>query len=66
MLDNNDMHSLRGQRITAPETRNRAGRQVLRLPLEGGGVIAIEARGDELHMCDESDESFDLERPSGT
>ncbi len=52
MLNNDDLPTFRGATIEDAQIRSRNGRQVLRLRLPDGGIIAIE--GDGLNVSDET------------
>jgi hypothetical protein len=55
MLTNDDLDSLRGVRIADAELREREYGQVLRLYLDGGGILALTARADGLNLADEAE-----------
>jgi hypothetical protein len=52
MLTSDDRPTFRGASIEDAQIRERNGRQVLRLRLANGGIVAIE--GDGLNVADES------------
>ena len=59
MLTTDDLPAFRGATIEDAQIRERSGRQVLRLRLSGGAIIAIE--GDGLNVADET--SIDWSSP---
>lgn len=54
MLTIDDLESLRGITVGEAEIREREGLQVLRLHLEGGGILAFTAENSEINLADES------------
>jgi hypothetical protein len=54
MLTIDDLKSLDGVTVAKAEIRAYEGRQILRIHLEGGGILALAAVNDELNLADES------------
>jgi hypothetical protein len=54
MLTIDDLKSLDGVTVAKAEIRDYEGRQVRRIHLEGGGILAVTAVNDELNLADES------------
>jgi hypothetical protein len=54
MLTIDDLKSLEGVTVAKAEIRDSEGRQVLRIHLQSGGVLALTAVNDELNLADES------------
>jgi hypothetical protein len=54
MLTTDDLNSLRGQTIADAERHERSGREILRLHLQGGGILAITGDESGLNVADES------------
>ena len=54
MLTIDDLASLRGVTVADAEIRTHAGRQVLRLHLASGAILAISSEDDGLNVTDET------------